>query len=553
MAMEGERFATLSVRQGALRGRRRCTPAGNAFLSFQGVPYAKPPVGELRFKAPVPLGAWSGVRDAIEPGNQCVQYDGFAKAIVGDEDCLFLNVFTPCLSSESANGTSLAVLFWIHGGGFLSGSSNMFQPDPFMDNGVILVTINYRIGPLGFLGLDTLEAPGNAGLKDQRMALLWVKENISVFGGDPNNITLFGQSAGGASVHFHVLSPLSKGLFRRAVVQSGSALLARNVARDPAGRAERVARAAGCDARTAREPAALLRWLRAAPAPALVAAADAAKTDEERRRGVLFVLVPCVEPPHPGAFLPARPEELLRRADASRVPLVFGITTHEGMLNLPVTLLRALAHSVRGAEGLAAAEAQALAELASHLERLLPDDLDLRRPERSRRLLRRVKDFYFDGQELSEDTLQGLVNLYTDVNYASGILRAADEHSRLGSPVYLYEFAFRGLLNYVGAALRSKVQGVCHGDELAYQFRIPGLPDPAPESAEALVRRRMGRLWANFATTGNPTPSLNEEIPTTWLPFTDIAPNYLRISENLTVQSDLLKERMQFWTSLYNS
>ncbi|GLG92614.1 Carboxylic ester hydrolase [Gryllus bimaculatus] len=435
--------------------------------------------------APVPLGAWSGVRDAIEPGNQCVQYDGFAKAIVGDEDCLFLNVFTPCLSSESDNGTSLAVLFWIHGGGFLSGSSNMFQPDPFMDNGVILVTINYRIGPLGFLGLDTLEAPGNAGLKDQRMALLWVKENISVFGGDPNNITLFGQSAGGASVHFHVLSPLSK-------------------ARDPAGRARRVARAAGCDARTAGEPAALLRWLRAAPAPApaLVAAADAAKTPEERRRGVLFVLVPCVEPPHPAAFLPARPEELLRRADASRVPLVFGITTHEGMLNLPVKLLRALAHSVRGAEGLAAAEAQALAELASHLERLLPDDLDLRRPERSRRLLRHVKDLYFDGQKLSEDTLEGLVNLYTDVNYASGILRAADEHSRLGSPVYLYEFAFRGLLNFVGAALRSKVQGVCHGDELAYQFRIPGLPDPAPHSAEALVRRRMGRLWANFATTG---------------------------------------------------
>ncbi|GLG92613.1 Esterase SG1 [Gryllus bimaculatus] len=205
---------TVSVRQGALRGRRDKTPSGQPFLSFQGIPYAQPPVGHRRFKPPVPLESWTGIRDATKPGNQSLQYDPTSKKIVGDEDCLFLNVFTPRLPTGRKEERLRAVLVWIHGGAFLLGSGDLYGPEPLMEHDVVLVTINYRLGPLGFLGLGTAEAPGNAGLKDQTMALRWVKNNIHVFGGDPDNITIFGESAGGTSVHYQVLSPLSKGKYK---------------------------------------------------------------------------------------------------------------------------------------------------------------------------------------------------------------------------------------------------------------------------------------------------------------------------------------------------
>ncbi|KAG8034167.1 hypothetical protein G9C98_001251 [Cotesia typhae] len=207
---------------GQLQGIQEINVDGKSnFYAFRGIPFAKSTAGELRFKDPEPAEAWSGVRDASKYGNICPQKDFLAGKVVGGEDCLNLNVYTRDLNPDEP----LAVLVWIHGGAFILGSGNddVYGPDYFMTKDIILVTINYRLGMLGFLNLDDEEATGNQGLKDQVMALKWVKQNIKKFGGDPNKVTIFGESAGGASVHYLTISPLAEGLFQKAIIQSGVA------------------------------------------------------------------------------------------------------------------------------------------------------------------------------------------------------------------------------------------------------------------------------------------------------------------------------------------
>ncbi|XP_046562842.1 cholinesterase 2-like [Haliotis rubra] len=208
---------------------QRLSVLGKSLDVFYGIPYAKPPVGDLRFKHPQPSESWGPeVRDAQKPTSSCFQpknahgSDESYKQMPDDysEDCLHLTVWAP-----SDNAGNLAVMVWIHGGGFYIGSTRLpLYEGKYIaaENGVIVVSMNYRLGPLGFsyLGPDTI--PGNMGLVDQRLALQWVKDNIANFGGDPKRVTIFGESAGGASVGLHLASPLSRDLFDRAIMQSGT-------------------------------------------------------------------------------------------------------------------------------------------------------------------------------------------------------------------------------------------------------------------------------------------------------------------------------------------
>ncbi len=203
---------------GAVRGL-----ANGAVDEFLGIPYAAPPVGALRWRPPQPAASWPGVRDATKFAPHCPQpASPFGQASMS-EDCLFLNVFTP---SHQTTRSHRPVMVWIHGGALVSGESDDYSPAKLVADGVTVVTLNYRLGALGFLAhpalADANGQSGDYGLMDQQAALRWVQRNIASFGGNPRNVTLFGESAGGLSTLSQVASPQARGLFERAIVESGS-------------------------------------------------------------------------------------------------------------------------------------------------------------------------------------------------------------------------------------------------------------------------------------------------------------------------------------------
>ncbi len=238
-----------------------------ASSGFLGIPYAAPPVGDLRWKPPQPHGHWTGVREATAFANHCPQTASPFGLASTTEDCLYLNIFRPARDGDDDEDADeegddspeegLAVMVWIHGGALLVGESDDYDPVRLVQHGVVVVTINYRLGVLGFLAHPALSAEspvhasGNYGLMDQQAALRWVERNIASFGGDPRRVTIFGESAGGLSVHSHLASPLSAGLFQRAIVQSGAYALAQPSLSQAEAQGQAVAIRAGCTDQTA--------------------------------------------------------------------------------------------------------------------------------------------------------------------------------------------------------------------------------------------------------------------------------------------------------------
>jgi len=219
---------TVKTEQGKVQGK---TINDGKVKAFMGLPYAAPPVGDLRWKAPEPPAKWKGERDATKYGAHCAQGPVFADMVFQDsgqsEDCLFLNVYAP---ADSTVKSKLPVMFWIHGGVYSGGASSepRHNGDFLPTKGVVLVTINYRLGVFGFLATADLAreangAAGNYGLLDMVAALQWVRANIKNFGGDPDNVTIFGESAGSFAVSTLMASPLARGLFAKAIGESGAA------------------------------------------------------------------------------------------------------------------------------------------------------------------------------------------------------------------------------------------------------------------------------------------------------------------------------------------
>nr|XP_051702866.1 cocaine esterase-like isoform X8 [Oryctolagus cuniculus] len=297
--------------------------------TFLGIPFAKPPLGPLRFAPPEPAEAWSGVRDGTSHPAMCLQ--NFAvmgqnvlkinftpPSISMSEDCLYLNIYSPAHARE---GSDLPVMVWIHGGAFTMGMASMCDGSAlaaFED--VVVVTIQYRLGVLGFFSTGDQHATGNWGYLDQVAALRWVQQNIAHFGGNPGRVTIFGESAGGMSVSSHVLSPMSQGLFHGAIMESGVALLPGLITSSSEVISTVVANLSGCgqvDSET------LVRCLRA-------------KSEEEMLAitKVFKVIAVVVD----GVFLPRHPEELLASADFQPVPSIIGVNNDEYGWILPQLL-----------------------------------------------------------------------------------------------------------------------------------------------------------------------------------------------------------------------
>jgi para-nitrobenzyl esterase len=293
------------------------------YRAFLGIPYAAPPVGERRWALPEAPAPWTEPRDATQYGLACPQYGmGPLPAPANDEDCLFLNVWSP-----NPAPTNAPVMVWIHGGGFVlgAGSNSSYSGHVLAQKGVVVVTFNYRLGPLGFLAHEALVDPeqrplANLGLHDQLAALRWVRDNITVFGGDPGNVTIFGESAGASSVYLHLVMPASAGLFHRAVMQSGVLPVAPTLTEAQATGAA-LAEALDCGS-----AADVLACLRSASVRDVLDALGS----QESFFFAPFTWLPVLD----GELIPATPYSLVEAGELNPVPVLLGNNADEGSLFL---------------------------------------------------------------------------------------------------------------------------------------------------------------------------------------------------------------------------
>ncbi|KAK8720496.1 hypothetical protein OTU49_013278 [Cherax quadricarinatus] len=321
----GDEAPVVATLEGRISGVLEKSTNNKVFYSYYSIPFAMPPLGSLRLKDPVPAKPWEGVLNGSVLPEMCLQVpfvDTVAgvklppRDLAGSEDCLFLNVFTPKDAAE------LPIIVYIHGGGYFSGGAREYLPHVLLNHDIVLVVLQYRLGTLGFLSTEDSVIPGNFGLKDQTLALQWVQKNIHNFGGDKSKVTIMGQSAGAASVHYHILSPKSSGLFARAIMHSGTALSSWALTRTHRAQAMYVAENLGCPTLEGSE--ALLKCLQAADAPALAALAqDFFKW---------FILPMTLSPRVDGDFVPDEPGLLLREGRYTKVDLLAGAVSQEGAM-----------------------------------------------------------------------------------------------------------------------------------------------------------------------------------------------------------------------------
>lgn len=431
---------------------------------FQGIPFAAPPVGDLRWRSPQPVTPWAEPRDATAPGNRCAQAgDAFNGPASETEDCLYLNVTTP--RTASAGGLK-PVMVWLHGGGFVGGAGSDIDASRLaVDGDVVVVTTNYRLGVFGFFGHPALEGSAGFGLEDQQAALRWVQRNAAAFGGDPANVTLIGQSGGGTSICAHLISPLAAGLFHRAILQSGGclgdwpagvlpgvpALPAWHAAPEIAAIGAEAAAGIGCD-----DPATALACLRRLSVAEILPAS-------------IFFSRPAFGTP----VMPADPAQELRDGRFHPLPVLSGHTRDEG------TFWAAFQPQPITVDGYQALLAGAFGEQAARVAERYPVDA-------------------YATPGLAWSAVVG------DRVWACPTL---DGHRLFAAraPTFVYRFDDRAA-PVIFPQPPEIPFGAYHASELPYLFDKLGIGMAAaplnPEQQE--LSDQMIRYWANFAATGDP-------------------------------------------------
>ncbi|XP_065341225.1 esterase E4-like isoform X2 [Cloeon dipterum] len=520
----------VTTRQGTLQGKVLRSRKGRDVCAFQGIPYAAPPVGELRFQEPQEAPSWSGVRTAQKDGSVSTQKDFFTGQFVGSEDCLYLNVYKP---AEKENEIKLPCMVWIHGGGFFagSGSSSNFGPEFLLDHDVVLVTFNYRLGTLGFLNLDTSGIVGNLGLRDQVAALKWVNNNIAAFGGDPGAVTVFGESAGGASVHCLLVSPLAKGLFHRAIIQSGSAFNPWALSEQDEAKkyAQEVCQKLIGNHETKDKE--FITKLKAVPAERCAEEGNQLK----QKYKLKTELGPTIESAA-NAFLPAHPESL----PVADVPLIIGVTSHEGLCEL-----------------------QGGVDFEKHYKENITDfvpwkELGISKdsPE-CKKIWQEIDDFY--EKLAGGDFLEKYTHINSDIDFMKGVddlVRKIVTSESRKAPVFYYQFCYDGNLTFYKKKRNIVRKGACHTDEVGYLLTRDAIPwEKIGNEDDFKVTENITKLWTNFATSGNPTPEPVDEV--IWEPVkrgdddSQAVTQFLEIDKRLSMHPENMnEERLQFWRNL---
>lgn len=478
--------------------------------TFLGLPYAAPPVGDLRWRPPQPAMPWATPRDASELGSRCPQVDfmGGSDTLEGDEDCLFLNVFTP----EIAPSTPMPVFVWIHGGAFLSGRGDVQPSRLAAVSQTVVVSINYRLDVLGFLAHTALTAEGegssgNYGILDQRAALQWVRDNIAAFGGDPANVTVAGQSAGAFSIAVHGVSPGSAGLFHRAIVQSGAPnLLILPSLAAAEERGSRIAQGVMCT-----EPATASECLRAKSVEELVVLPDYLSIP-----GGIFYQgeLPFLPPTIDGVVLPITPGEAYDAGSFTSIPFMVGSNDDEGTVF----------HNVPLGSTPVTDEAEYLAALG----RRWPEDNALS-----------IAEQY---SIVSYGDANAALNAVTGDFVNCGTRRFARALSDNGAQTWLYAFGAvpEGLL------IDAFQLGAFHSAELIFLFDyVDPVFGEAPSEQSDVVEAMQG-YWTRFSATGDP----NGGTLPVWPSFETDTDYHLRLTSPPSAGDGYKDSACDFWDTI---
>ncbi|XP_070495495.1 para-nitrobenzyl esterase-like [Chironomus tepperi] len=526
---------TVTIPQGQLSGIRVSTGILQpAFWAFRGIPYAEPPVGQLRFRNPVPHRGWGGVLDASNYGPSCPH-----RPIAGmpmpnsNEDCLYLNVFTPSTTGNRP------VMVWIHGGAFTlgDGSSQIYGPDFLVnDGGVIVVSMNYRLGIMGFLASGDAAAQGNWAMKDMIEALRWVRNNIQHFGGNPNSITVFGESAGSVSVHYLLLTQMGAGLFHRAIMQSGTANVPWGFQTDPAGQYAALGRRLGLTWSSNQD---LMNQFRTLSWHTIMDAQTGLMDMPVPRGFQAFAWVPAVEPVNSPEerFLVDTPVNIMTRGQVMTVPMIIGYTSDESLFMIREAIL----------------DNTVWDQFANNPHFYVPQSYNLNPVTQSAQVNEVATTFrnsYMGGQHPHNEIRYNWTTYCTDHQFSFFVDRSVRYHVRRQTqPIYYYKFSYDGSLNMMKRLiLLADYPGAMHADDIFYLFDVTNFPMPIlPNNQAITIRRRMVRMWSNFATFGDPTPVTDSLITTRWARYTLDGQNYLDIEAESVNRNNPQNGRLTQW------
>jgi para-nitrobenzyl esterase len=451
---------------------------------YKGIPFAAPPVGDLRWRAPQPVVAWAGVRNSQTFAPACMQNLILNKALGLDsypvnEDCLYLNVWTPAKTPKER----LAVMVWIYGGGFAIGSTSLAQYDgqSLAKKGVVLVSISYRVGAFGFMAHPELTAEqgghsGNYGLLDQIAGLQWVKRNIAAFGGDPNRVTIFGESAGGISVSMLAASPLAKGLFQGAISESGGSMAPARLAREGGENVPPLAVAEG-------NGASFVSKL------GVSSIADARKLSAD---AILKNSPPGLGGPWPnfdGYVLLGDQYKLYEAGHYNNTPILIGTNADEGALFVATITAPAYIATVRTGYG----------DYADKILAAYPANSDA-------------------------EALRSARDLFRDATFAWNTWAWARLQSKTGNPrIYVYYFSHRP--QYPDLP-QFKDWGASHGSEISYVFGNFSA-NTSPTANDQALSDQLSSYWVNFAKTGDPN---GKGLPV-WPPFSEASQSVMNLDD----------------------
>nr|QLI62131.1 carboxylesterase 19 [Streltzoviella insularis] len=529
-SQEGEerQSRVVPTSEGPVRGYRE----DNGLYVFYNIPYASVPTGSNRFKAPLPPAIRYSVLDAVDRKIICPQVINMMTTLNNNmqEDCLVANVYIP-----DTNKTNLPVVVYVHGGGYQIGYGNWQTAKTLVQSKkIIMVSFNYRLAAHGFLCLGTEGAPGNAGMKDQLALLRWIKKNIANFGGNPDDVTIEGTSAGSSAVDLLMLSESALGLFNKVIPESGANVAVWSVQIDPLENAKSFAKTLNFT--NVDDLYALEEFYRTIPLEQLFTDTFIDRPDST------FGFSPCVErDTTEEAFLKEAPVDILKQGKFKKFPILYGFANMEG-------LIRGNVFDVWKEK------------MNEKFSDFLPADLQFESEKQKEEVAKSIKKFYFGNNPVSKETMLGYVNYFSDIMFTYPHLRSVKLQVEAGSDsIYLYEYSFFDDYNerFKSSEMQNFInndfdvlRGAYHGAQALAVFDDSVLI-ASNETSDKVKKMRtlMRELWLNFMINGKPVPK-ESSLPE-WPPVGENWSPHMSLGDKIELRGSLLLERMRFWDAIY--